>query len=182
MRFSVTLPTDRVQLADEFVTGEAVMEMAAAAEAAGFDAVSVTEHPFPDEEWMASGGHHALDPFVALSFAAAATQRIRLQTNLCVVPYRNPFLCAKSVASLDRLSRGRFIFGVGAGYLAPEFAALGVDFEHRNEVMDENLRAMKRAWSEENIEIEGRGFAARGHHEARAGSKAPPSDLDWRQQ
>ncbi len=163
MKFSLTLPTDRVSLADEFVTGEAIAEMAAAAERAGFDNVSVTEHPFPDDEWMLTGGHHALDPFVALAFAAAATTRLRLQTNLVVVPYRNPFLGAKSVASLDRLSRGRFVFGVGAGYLAPEFEALGVDFARRNDLSDEYLRAMKRAWSEEGIRADGSGFAAAGH-------------------
>lgn len=163
MKFSLGMPTDRVKLADEFVTGEAVMEIAAAAESAGFDNVSVTEHPFPEDEWMRTGGHHALDPFVALSFAAAATTRLRLQTNLVVVPYRNPFLCAKSVASLDRLSRGRFVFGVGAGYLAPEFEALGVDFSNRNELTDEYLQAMKRAWSEEGITAKGSGYAAEGH-------------------
>ena len=80
-----------------------------------------------------------------------------------MVPYRNPFLCAKSVASIDRLSRGRFVFGVGAGYLAPEFAALGVEFDHRNELTDEYLLAMKRAWAEEAITAKGTGYAASGH-------------------
>ena len=169
MKFSLSLPTDRVSLADEFVTGQAIAEMAAAAERAGFDNVSVTEHPFPDDEWMGTGGHHALDPFVALSFAAAATTRLRLQTNLVVAPDRNPFLCAKSVASLDRLSGGRFVFGVGAGYLASEFASLGVDFQRRNDLTDEYLRVMKRAWSEEGITVEGTGYAAVGNT-----AKPPP--------
>src|SRR5213076_2796208 len=95
--FTIGLPTDRVGHADEFVTGAAVMECAAAAEAAGFDACFVTDHPAPDTKWLAGGGHHALDPFVALSFAAAATTRLRVQTHILVLPYRNPLLTAKSV-------------------------------------------------------------------------------------
>ena len=73
MRFTIGLPTDHVRRAEEFVTGDAVMECAGTAEAAGFDACFVTDHPAPDAKWLAGGGHHALDPFVALSFAAAAT-------------------------------------------------------------------------------------------------------------
>lgn len=163
MRISLGLPTNRVDKPDEFVTGEAVMEMARGAEAAGFDAVFVTEHPFPPDRWMASGGHHALDPFVALSFAAAATERIRLQTNLCVLPYRNPFLTAKTVASLDVLSAGRVILGVATGYLEGEFEALGVDFEERNELADEALVAMRQAWTGQTVAREGRHFKVGGN-------------------
>jgi probable F420-dependent oxidoreductase len=154
------LPTQRVDRLEEFVTGEAVAEMSRAAESAGFDAVFVTEHPFPEKSWMDTGGHHALDPFVALSFAAAATTRIRLQTHLCVLPYRNPFLTAKSVASLDVLSGGRVILGAGTGYLEAEFAALGVDFAERNELTDEAIVAMKAAWSGEPLSLSSRHFDA----------------------
>ena len=129
------------------------MEMAAAAERAGFDAVFVTDHPVPERRWLEGGGHQAMDPFVALSFAAAATQKIRLQTNLCVLPYRNPYLTAKSVASLDSLSGGRMLLGVGAGYLRAEFDALGADFERRNELCDEAIVEMKRIWSGEPTQI-----------------------------
>jgi probable F420-dependent oxidoreductase len=156
MRFSLQLPTDRVQLGAEFGTGEAVIEMARVAEECGYGAVNVTEHPIPEDEWMRTGGHHALDPFVALSFAAAATEELRLVTNLCVVPYRSPFLVAKSVASLDALSGGRLIFGCGAGYLEPEFCALGVDFASRNERFDEALALMKRVWTGASLEVAGR--------------------------
>jgi probable F420-dependent oxidoreductase len=164
MRFSLQLPTDRVTLGAEYASAEAVMEMARAAEEHGYDAVYVTEHPIPSDDWMRTGGHHALDPFVALAFAAAATRRLRLQTNLCVVPYRNPFLTAKSVATLDSLSGGRVIFGTGAGYLEPEFRALGVDFAARNELFDEALVVMKQVWTGESVDLEGHGFAAHGHH------------------
>ena len=163
MRFTLQLPTDRVDAGDEFTSGPAVAEMARAAEAAGFDACFVTEHPFPTDRWLATGGHHALDPFVALSFAAAATTRLRVQTNIAVLAYRNPFLTAKAVASLDVLSGGRVILGVAAGYLRGEFEALGVDFEERNELCDEAIDALRRAWSETGISLEGRHFAARGN-------------------
>ena len=162
MRFTIGLPTDHVGHADEFVSGAAVMECAAAAEAAGFDACFVTDHPAPDSKWLAGGGHHALDPFVALSFAAAATTRLRVQTHILVLPYRNPLLTAKSVLSLDVLSGGRVILGVASGYLKPEFAALGVDFDERNELTDEAIDVMRRAWTEDEVVAEGRHFRTRG--------------------
>lgn len=163
MKCSLSLHTDRMNLGEEFVSAAGVMEVSRAAEAGGFDAVTVTDHPFPEDEWMRSGGHNALDPFVALSFAAAATTRLRLLTSIYVLPYRNPFLAAKSVASLDALSGGRVIFGIAAGYLEPEFEALGVSFDKRNELTDEAIRAMKVAWSQEGIHMEGDGFSAKGH-------------------
>jgi probable F420-dependent oxidoreductase len=163
MKFHLGLPTDRVDAADEFVTAAAIFEIARAAEDAGFTSVFVTDHPYPEDQWLATGGHHALDPFVALSFAAAATTTIRLFTNLCVVPYRNPFLVAKSAVSLDVLSGGRLTLGVGAGYLVPEFDALGVNFDDRNELLDEGLVAIKRAWTESGLELRGRHFTAHGH-------------------
>jgi len=163
MRFTLQLPTDRVDAAAEFVRGDAVAEMARTAEAAGFDACFVTEHPFPSDRWLATGGHHALDPWVALSFAAAATTVLRVQTNIAVLAYRNPFLTAKAVASLDVLSGGRVILGVAAGYLRGEFEALGVDFEERNELCDEAIDALRLAWSQSGVDTKGRHFAAHGN-------------------
>ena len=163
MRYSVQLPTDRVEQADEFVSVAAIRQMAQAVEKAGFDACYVTEHPFPSDAWLGSGGHHALDPFVALAAVAAATERLRLHTNILVLAYRNPFLIAKSIASLDAFSGGRVIVGIGAGYLEAEYRALGADFSMRNELTDEALIAMKRAWSGESVKIAGRGFEASGN-------------------
>jgi len=160
MRFSVQLATERVDRPDEFLTASAIGEMARAVEEAGFDACFVTDHPIPEDGWLASGGHHAVDPFVALAVAAAATERILLHTNLLVLPYRNPFLTAKAVATLDVASRGRVVLGVGAGYLAGEFAALGVDVGERNELADEALDAMKCAWTGASVSFEGRHFRA----------------------
>ncbi len=163
MRFTIQLPTHRVEDFEQFASGEAVTEMARAAEEADFDACFVTDHPFPGDRWMADGGHHALDTFVCLTWAAAATSTIRLQSNILVLPYRNPFLTAKAAATLDALSGGRLILGAAAGYLKSEYRALGADFEHRNEVCDEAISAIKRAWTEDGVELVGRGFEARGN-------------------
>ena len=151
MRFSIALSTDRVDAPDEFVTGEAISELATAVEAAGLDAVFVTDHPAPDDRWLAGGGHHALEPTVALAFAAAATSRLLVHTHIYVLAYRNPFLAAKSLGSLDVLCGGRCVFGIAAGYLRPEFRALGADFEARNERTDESVRVMRRLWAGESV-------------------------------
>jgi probable F420-dependent oxidoreductase len=104
-----------------------------------------------------------LDPFVALAFAAAATTRLRLHTNLCIPAYRNPFLLAKSVASLDALSGGRVILGIGAGYLRSEFDALGMPFDQRNDATDEAIKAMRAAWTGDSVAMDGTRFHARGN-------------------
>ncbi|WP_436772358.1 LLM class F420-dependent oxidoreductase [Yinghuangia sp. YIM S09857] len=163
MFLSLGLPTHLVDAGADLISAEAVMEMARAAETAGFDAVFTTDHPFPGDAWLAHGGHHTLDPMVTLSFAAAATTTLRLHTNLFVPAYRNPFLSAKMISSLDALSNGRVILGVGAGYLEPEFAALGAEFEGRNDYLDEALRAMRAAWTGESVAFEGTGYSAAGN-------------------
>jgi probable F420-dependent oxidoreductase len=163
MHVSYGLPTHRVDLAEEFLVPGAIAELSAAAEAAGFGAVYTTEHPMPGDAWLAHGGHHALDPLVALSFAAAATTRIRLHTNLFIPSYRNPFLSAKGIATLDVLSGGRVIVGIGAGYLEPEFEALGIPFAERNDRTDEAIVAMRAAWSGESVTFEGSGYRAPGN-------------------
>lgn len=163
LKFSLQLPTDRVENLAEFGTAAAIAEIAGATEAAGFAAAFVTEHPFPTDAWLSTGGHHALDPFVSLAVAASATTELRLHSNILVLAYRNPFLTAKAVASLDAVSGGRVIMGVGAGYLEGEFAALGADFANRNDVSDDALIAMKAAWTGESVEMSRPGFAAEGN-------------------
>jgi probable F420-dependent oxidoreductase len=158
---AVELPTMRVDQPEEFLTARAVGEIAGAAEDAGYGACFVTDHPAGDARWLDTGGHHALDPFVALSFAAAATSRLRLLTHVYIPAYRNPFLTAKSALSLDVLSGGRLILGTAAGYLRPEFGALGVDFNERNELLDEAIDVLQLAWSGEDVAYHGRHFSAR---------------------
>jgi len=163
MRFSIALPVDHVEYPDEFCTGEAIAEIAAAAERLGYHMVYATEHPMPERSWLESGGHHALDPFVTLGYAAATTRRVRLLTNLIVLSYRSPIVTAKAATTLDRLSGGRLTMGVGAGYLEPEFRALGADFERRNENADEALPAMKLAWTGDWHRFEGSGGETTEH-------------------
>ncbi len=163
MKFSVQLPTDRVEQRETFTSLEAIRETASAIERAGFDACFVTEHPFPSDDWLATGGHHALDPFVSLTAAAAATTKLRLHTHILVLPYRNPFMTAKAIASLDVVSGGRVIVGVAAGYLEGEYRALGARFEDRNALTDEALVAMKQAWRGESVKLSGAHFDAAGN-------------------
>ncbi|MDT5137749.1 MAG: hypothetical protein QOD58_2011, partial [Mycobacterium sp.] len=137
--YFLELPTQRVQAEAEFVSAAAISDIAQEAQAAGFAAVHLTDHPAPDAKWLDHGGHHALDPFVALSFAAAATSEIRLLTNVYIAAYRNPFLGAKAIQSLQVLSGGRLILGTAAGYLKPEFRSLGIDFDTRGALLDEAL-------------------------------------------
>lgn len=160
MKISVGLPTHHVDAPDQWCTAEAIAEMASAVESAGAHAVFVTDHPAPDTGFMAKGGHHALDPFVTLSIAAAATSSIRLHFNLAILAYRNPFISAKAIATLDLVSGGRTIVGTGAGYLAAEFAAVGGDFDRRNDVTDESIIAMKAVWTGEPVTMRGMHFDA----------------------
>lgn len=162
MKFSLALPTDHHLQADEFVTGAAIATIARAAESSGFDAVFVTDHPAPDSRWLAAGGHQALEPTVALAAAAAVTTTLRLHTNIFVLAYRNPFLAARALASVDRVSGGRLIVGIAAGYLRAEFAALGVPFDERNERLDESLGVLRRLWAGEEVAGQGAGWSARG--------------------
>jgi probable F420-dependent oxidoreductase len=96
-----------------------------------------------------------LDPFVALTFAAAHTKTLRLGTGICLLPERNPVVTAKEIASLDKVSGGRFDFGIGIGWLAEEFTAVGVPWERRAERTREYLKAMKLLWTEEEPDFKG---------------------------
>ena len=163
MKINVTLPFDQLEHPEEFLVPEAVVEVSQLAENLGFDGGNVTDHPCPTGRWLDSGGHYAQDPFVMLSFVAAATTRLRLQTGILVLPYRNPFITARSVATLDLYSKGRLTLGLGAGYLKGEYKALGVDFERRNEIFDEYLVALKTALSNEEFTFQGTGYEALGN-------------------
>jgi probable F420-dependent oxidoreductase len=89
-----------------------------------------------------------LDPFITLTFAAAVTSKIRLATGICLVPEHNPLILAKEIASLDKLAKGRFALGVGIGWSAEEFSALGIPFERRAQRTREYIDVMRQLWSE----------------------------------
>jgi probable F420-dependent oxidoreductase len=142
---------------------ESMAEFARVVEEVGGDAIALTDHPAPSRKWLDQyGGHETLDPFTGLSYFAALTSRVRLMTYLVVVPYRNPLLLAKCMASLDVLSQGRATYVIGAGYLRSEFGALGVEFEERNEIFDESLEVLSQVFDSDSFEYVGKHFTARG--------------------
>lgn len=144
MRFSLGLPF--VSGGDELAEYDDLIALACHADHAGMDAVSTTDHPFPV---VAPGapGHHALDPFVLMGFIAAATEQTRLHFSLAVAGHRNPYLLARMVSTLDVLSHGRTIVALGAGYMAPELAALGARYEARGKQLDDQVEVLTAAWS-----------------------------------
>jgi probable F420-dependent oxidoreductase len=176
MRFAITHPLVTHPYHPDLASGAGVATLAGAAEAAGFHGFGFTDHPAPTDRWLKAGGHDALDPFVALAFAAGVTTSLRLIPNIVVLPYRNPFVVAKAAATLDLLSGGRFTLAVGAGYLKGEFAALGVDHAERNELFDEALGVLRAIWTGDDVSVEGRHFLARGitAHPRPASDPHPP--------
>lgn len=176
MRFTITYPMHSHPYHPDFASATGVATIASACEKAGFDGFGFTDHPAPTQRWLDAGGHDALDPFVAMAFAAAHTTTLRLIPNIVVLPYRNPFVVAKSGATLDRLSEGRFTLAVGVGYLRKEFAAVGVDYDERAELFDEALKVIDAIWTGDDVSFEGRHFTATGitAHPRPLSSPRPP--------
>src|SRR5919109_662809 len=156
MRIGITaFLSDRSMRPDEF---------AREIEARGFDAMYVPEHthiptsretPAPMGEPLPEQYHRALDPFVALTGAALATERIRVGTAVCLMVERDPIVTAKEVATLDLLSGGRFVFGVGYGWNVEEMADHGVDPKRRRGLVRERLLAMRALWTDDEPAYEG---------------------------
>ena len=150
-----------------FATPEYLDALGHGADVRGFHAIWLAEHvvlfdeyasryPYSADGKLPAGGEHGiLDPFGTMAFLAAVTKRIRLGTGICLVPQRNPVYTAKDVATVDWLSNGRVDFGVGIGWLAEEFAALGVPFERRAARCREYLDVMRRLWCDSVSEYAG---------------------------
>jgi probable F420-dependent oxidoreductase len=136
---------------------ETVTRIARAADDAGFDFVCAQDHTLAPREWVGERATGTIwhDPWVVLSWAAAVTTRIRLVTDVVILPYRSPFAVAKAAASLDQLSGGRVTLGVAAGYLEREFEILGAEFARRGDVTDEHIEAIKVAWTNEWFDFDG---------------------------
>jgi probable F420-dependent oxidoreductase len=162
VRFSVEYPVAAQDYSRELLDPDGMSRVVRTIEEAGFDAVAFTEHPAPSRRWLDAGGHESLDCSNALSFCAAITRRISVMTFLMVLPYRNPFLSAKAMATVDILSGGRAILVAGAGYMKSEFRALGVDFDERNRLFDEAVEVMRGVWTEPTYSYEGTHFSAQG--------------------
>jgi probable F420-dependent oxidoreductase len=146
--------------------GAAMVRVARAAEEAGLESLWTGEHVvLPDPQAPPSPAAPRtpfLDPSVALAHIAAVTTRIRLGTGIIILPQRNPVELAKELASVDALSGGRLIFGLGAGYLEPEFRALGANYEERGAVTDEAIDALRALWTQEKPAFSGRYFQFSG--------------------
>lgn len=145
---------------------EVAARVAQAAEAAGFDSVWTGEHvvlpdpqappsPAPPETQM-------LDPAAALAFLAGCTKTLRLATGIIILPQRNPLVLAKELASVDVLSGGRLIFGLGAGYLKPEFDALGAPFADRGARTSEAIEVLRTLWTQDRPSFDGRFWSFSG--------------------
>jgi probable F420-dependent oxidoreductase len=176
VNFALHLPAGQIEPAGEFQTRAAVREMALALEEAGVRACFLSEHPAPCADWLHNdaSGHDALDPWIALAFAAAATTRLQVLTNVTVLPYRNPFLTAKAAATLQVLSDNRLILGVGVGYQKTEFDALGVQFTRRGALTDEALETIRLAWKGGKVVKQGMGFNAVGNEPRPVPAPPPP--------
>jgi probable F420-dependent oxidoreductase len=145
-----------------FVEPDPAVALAQVAEAAGLESIWTVEHvvvpqgyasqyPYSKDGKMPGGREDfdIPDPLIWLSYIAAATTTIKLATGILIVPQRNPVVTAKAVATLDRLSEGRVILGIGSGWLEEEFSALGVPFERRGDRTDEYLQAYRSLWADE---------------------------------
>jgi probable F420-dependent oxidoreductase len=134
--------------------------VARAAENAGFESLWTGEHIVLPEPQVPPSPVPADTPFIdsaiALAYVAAHTRTIRLGTGIIILPQRNPLVLAKELASVDVLSNGRLIFGIGIGYLKPEFEAIGAPFDHKGPRTEEFLAAMIAMWSKEKPEYRGR--------------------------
>ena len=151
------------------ITAESVpiTVLARKVEELGFESLWLPEHPvMPVHTMTAYPGSpdgiipeyyaHMVDPFIGLAMAAAVTRDLKLGTGICLVPEHNPLLLAKQVATLDRFSGGRFIFGIGTGWLREETEIMGGDFPHRWSQAKESILAMKKLWTKEEAEYQGR--------------------------
>jgi probable F420-dependent oxidoreductase len=142
--------------------------MAKKAEELGFESIWYAEHPavpvHSNSPFPATGGEipwtysHFTDPYIALARASGVTRTIKLGTGITLVPERNPLLLAKEIASLDLFSGGRFLFGIGTGWLREETEISGGDFEHRWTQTREAIEVMKALWAHEEAEYHGRYF------------------------
>jgi alkanesulfonate monooxygenase SsuD/methylene tetrahydromethanopterin reductase-like flavin-dependent oxidoreductase (luciferase family) len=137
LKFGFVLPN----YGDKIASGELV-KISRVCEEEGFDSVWATDHVIMPTELREPYGQ-LLEPFVTLSFVAAATDKVKVGTSSVVLPQRNPILVAKQAAALDVFSGGRLILGLGIGWTEKEFGHLGADFRRRASIMDESIRLMR---------------------------------------
>ncbi|MFL5219872.1 MAG: LLM class flavin-dependent oxidoreductase, partial [Microvirga sp.] len=142
MKLGVWIPNCR-----HLATPEIIKTTAVRAEELGYDSAWVSDHVVVPRANIKNFGETIFDPLVTLGVIAGATSRVRLGTTVLIVPYRNAVVTAKMVSSLDALSGGRVVLGVGAGWVAAESAMLSVPFKERGAMTDEYLDAMRELWT-----------------------------------
>jgi probable F420-dependent oxidoreductase len=131
------------------VSPDALARTSSLIEALGYHLVMISDHVAPTPDVVAKYPTPLYDPFTTLGWLAAATRRVELGTTVIIVPYRSPILTARMAATVDRLSEGRFILGVGVGWAPQEFAALGVPFTRRGALSNDYLQAIKTLWTQD---------------------------------
>jgi probable F420-dependent oxidoreductase len=141
---------------------DAYADMVRHIEQLGYDQVMIADHVFVPDYWAKVIGDLYLEPFTLLSYLAARTSVIELVFACLVVPYRQPLMTAKAVATLDQLSGGRFALGIVPGYLKEEFQAFGLPRQERNEMTDEFVRIMIELWTSANASYQGRYYSFNG--------------------
>ncbi len=143
MKFGIALPNF-----GKYAKRDAILTIAKNAEALGFDSIWVSDHiVIPDSHQ--GFGNVFYEPLTTLTYIAALTNKIYLGTSVIILPYRNPIILAKMISTLDVLSNGRVILGVGTGWLKEEFQALGVSYEARGAITDDYIQVLKTLWSQE---------------------------------
>jgi len=142
MKIGVWIPNCR-----HLATPEIIKTTAVRAEALGYDSVWVSDHVVVPHANVVNFGETIFDPLITLGVVAGATRRVQLGTTVLIIPYRNAVVTAKMISSLDALSGGRVLFGIGAGWVAAESAMLGLPFKERGAMTDEYLRAMQELWT-----------------------------------
>ena len=145
-------------------TPEAIVETACKAEELGFDALFVNDHVIVDDSPRNSPWRNVYDPLMVLAYVAARTSRVRLGTSVLIMPYRNPIVTAKMLATLDQMSGGRAIAGVGAGWNEAEYDALGVPYQERGARTTEYLRLWQACWEPGPTTFHGRFFSFDNMH------------------
>src|SRR5712692_11573193 len=138
------------------VTPGSLARSAELAESLGYHLVMISDHVAITPDVQARYPAPFYDPFTTLGWLAALTRRVELGTTVIILPYRHPLQTARMAANVDRLSGGRFIFGVGVGWARQEFAALGVPFERRGAITNDYLAAIKTVWTQDVATHEGR--------------------------
>ncbi|MCI0455311.1 MAG: TIGR03619 family F420-dependent LLM class oxidoreductase [Candidatus Dadabacteria bacterium] len=150
MKFGIAVPNFGM-----YANKDSILKIAKIAEDLGFDSIWVSDHIVIPESHQGFGNVF-YEPLVTLSYIASLTTRIHLGTSVIILPYRNPLVLAKMLSTLDVISDGRLILGVGAGWLKEEFQALGASYEKRGSITDEYIKVLKELWTKEKPRLAGR--------------------------